>query len=459
VLEQKIDRWIQSHTDEMIAALQGAIRFPSVLDEAAEGAPFGKEIGEALNYFLEMGRRMGFRVTDFDGYAGLVEWGQGEPRLGILVHTDIVPAGDGWTYPPFGGEIHDGRIYGRGTLDDKGPAVIILYAMAALRDAGFTPKGTVQLIIGTDEEAEHRGLDYYLKKQPAPHLGFSPDGEFPVIHGEKGIIHLDMAEKVPCRGDLILSMEGGHRPNMVPQSCVCRFTRPLTAEEAGRIRGIAQEIMGEEDWVLSGDTLTVRGVAAHGSMPEMGINAIGRMLILLARAEMMPAGGLLPLLSQRVGLSYDGKGMGLDFADEATGHLTLNLGELHVGEKENRAVLDVRYPATCDGDDVLKVLTEKAAEACANLHVRVHHRPLYMEKDSEIVQKLLGVYREVTGDTTEPFTIGGGTYAREIPNAVAFGPLFPGRPDVMHQPDEYIEIGDMVQMARIYARAIARLVG
>lgn len=456
-MEQKIDRWIEEHTDEMIADLQGAIHIPSVLDEEAADTPFGQDIGEALTYFLDTGRRMGFSVTDIEGYAGVVEWGEGEPRLGILVHTDVVPAGDGWTYPPFGGEVHDGRIYGRGVLDDKGPAVSVLYAMAALKDAGFTPKGTVQLIIGTDEETEHRGLDRYLEKRPAPHFGFSPDGEFPVIHGEKGIIHLSLVETDPCDDDLIQSVEGGHRPNMVPETCTCRFTRGLTTEEADRVGSISRDMMGENDWELDGDTLTIRGIAAHGSMPEKGVNAIGRLLVLLDKAGLLPVAGLIPMLAKRVGLNYDGKAMGLDLSDAATGHLTLNLGELHINETESRAVLDVRYPATKSGDDVLAILSERAAEAGAEVKVRIHHLPLFLEKDSDIVQSLLGVYRDVTGDMAEPFTIGGGTYAREIPNAVAFGPLFPGRPDVMHQKDEYLFIDDMVQFTRIYARAIAKL--
>jgi succinyl-diaminopimelate desuccinylase len=455
-VEQKIDQWIENHTDEMVATLQGAIRIPSVLDEEAADTPFGQDIRAALTYFLDAGRRMGFSVTDIEGYAGVIEWGTGEPRLGILVHTDVVPAGDGWTYPPFGGEVHDGRIYGRGVMDDKGPAVSVLYAMAALRDAGFAPKGTVQLIIGTDEETEHRGLDRYLEERPAPHFGFSPDGEFPVIHGEKGIIHLALVETDPY-DDFIQSVEGGHRPNMVPETCTCWFTRGLTMEEADRIGSIARDMMAENDWELDGDTLTIRGIAAHGSMPEKGINAIGRLLVLLDKAGLLPEGGLISMLAKRVGLSYDGEAMGLDFSDEATGHLTLNLGEIHINATERRAVLDIRYPATKSGEDVLAILSEKAAEAGVALKVRIHHLPLYMEKDSDIVQALLGVYRDVTKDMKEPFTIGGGTYAREIPNAVAFGPLFPGRPDVMHQKDEYFPIEDLVQTTRIYARAIRTL--
>ena len=457
-MEQKIDQWIETHTDEMIGTLQAAIRIPSVLDEKATDTPFGREIGKALQFFLDTGRQMGFSVTDIEGYAGAVEWGEGEPRLGILVHTDVVPAGDGWTYPPFGGEVHDGRIYGRGVMDDKGPAVSVLYAMAALRNAGFTPRGTVQLIIGTDEETgQNRGLNRYMEERPVPHFGFSPDGEFPVIHGEKGIIHFNVAEIDPYRDDLILSVEGGHRPNMVPETCTCWFTRGLTMEEADRVGGIARDMMEEADWELLGDTLTIHGVAAHGSMPEKGINAVGRLLVLLDRAGLLPEAGLLPMLAKRIGLAYDGKAMGLDLSDATTGHLTLNLGEIHINKKESRAVLDIRYPATKSGEDVIAILSEKAEEAGAQVKVRSHNMPLYMEKDSDIVQSLLGVYREVTGDMTEPFTIGGGTYAREIPNAVAFGPLFPGRPDVMHQRDEYFSIEDLVQITRIYARAIRTL--
>lgn len=457
MLEKKIDEWIETRKQEIIEAVQGAVRIPSVLDEPAPGAPFGTEIGHALTYFMELGRRMGFAATDFDGYAGAIEWGEGEPRLGILVHTDVVPAGDDWSYAPFGGEVRDGRVYGRGTIDDKGPAVAVLYAMAALKHAGFSPKGTVQLIVGTDEETEHRGLDHYLEKRPAPAFGFSPDGEFPVIHGEKGIIHLDMVETDPAVDDLIASVEGGHRPNMVPEACTCLFARPLTTKEADRLGEAARGMMEEHAWVLDGETLTVHGVAAHGSMPEKGVNAIGRLLTLLAEARMLPDKGLVPMLTKRVGLSYDGKGMDLGLWDEATGPLTLNLGEIHIGENESRAVLDVRYPATCSSEDVLATFGEKAKEAGAVVKTRIHHLPLYMEKDSEIVQALLSVYREVTGDMKEPFTIGGGTYAREIPNAVAFGPLFPGRPDVMHQKDEYIYVDDLAQIARIYARAIQKL--
>lgn len=457
MLENTIDRWIEQHTQDIIATLQGAIRIPSVMGDPAPGAPYGAEIGRALSYLLEEGRRLGFSAADVDGQVGVVEWGTGEPRLGILTHTDVVPAQEGWTYPAYGGEIHGGRVYGRGAMDDKGPIAAVLYAMAALRDAGFTPKGTVQLIIGTDEENEHRDMEYYLVHRPAPHFGFSPDGEFPVIYGEKGIMFLDMTETDPQADALIVSIEGGMRPNVVPDECVCRFARELTPEETRRIGDAARGMMEEQAWSLGGDTLAVHGAAAHGSMPEKGVNAVGRMLILLNTAGMLAGGSFAAFLARHIGMEYDGTGMGVGFSDEATGPSTLNLGELHIGPGEARAVLDMRYPATVNGDGVLDALRARAAETGAAIHVRVHHRPLYMEKTSDIVQTLLSVYREVTADQTEPFTIGGGTYAREIPNAVAFGPLFPGRPDVMHQRDEYYSIEDLIQITRIYARAIQAL--
>jgi succinyl-diaminopimelate desuccinylase len=205
---------------DIITAIQACIQIKSVKDveHAAPGAPFGPGIQEGLEWILALGEKFGFTVKNVEGYAGHIEMGSGD-LLGILGHIDVVPEGEGWSVPPFSATIKDGKIFGRGALDDKGPSLAALFAMKAIIDAQIPLNKRVRLIIGTDEESGWADMDYYFSKEEVPQIGFAPDAEFPVIHAEKGILHLELSKSYSTAFPHLVRIHGGERANVVPDYC------------------------------------------------------------------------------------------------------------------------------------------------------------------------------------------------------------------------------------------------
>lgn len=433
-----LDKIIDIYKDKLIKSTQELIAIPSVKGEAKQGMPFGEEINRALEHALKIGEKLGFLVGNVDGYAGFIEFGQGSETLGILAHLDVVPAGDGWTYPPFGGEIHDNKIYGRGAIDDKGPAMAALFAMKAVMEAGVPVNKKVRLILGTDEESGWEDMDYYFKNQPMPDFGITPDANYPVIHAEKGIVHIELykefnsesADKSP-----IVSIKGGSRANMVPDSCICY----LKDKEK---------------------PLNVEGVSAHASMPEKGQNAIAKMLDLLNSRGLgdNDIDNFVIDLNRLIGFDTTGEGLGINLSDDVSGNLTLNLGVIDIDRNRGRAIIDIRFPVKYSQEEIMDVIEQRLNNTGIEAKALHGQDPLYVPKDHFLVKTLSRVYKEQTGQDLEPMAIGGGTYARALKTGVAFGAVFPGKPELAHQKDEYIEIDDLILNAKIYAHAIAELV-
>ena len=433
-----LDKIIDIYKDKLIKSTQELIAIPSVKGEAKQGMPFGEEINRALEHALKIGEKLGFLVGNVDGYAGFIEFGQGSETLGILAHLDVVPPGDGWTYPPFGGQIHDNKIYGRGAIDDKGPAMAALFAMKAVMEAGVPVNKKVRLILGTDEESGWEDMAYYFKNQPMPDFGITPDANYPVIHAEKGIVHIelykefsrDSADKSP-----IVSIKGGSRANMVPDSCICY----LKDKE---------------------EPLNVEGVSAHASMPEKGQNAIAKMLDLLNSRGLgdNDIDNFVKDLNRLIGFDTTGEGLGINLSDDVSGNLTLNLGVIDIDRNRGRAIIDIRFPVKYSQEEIMDVIEQRLNNTGIEAKVLHGQDPLYVPKDHFLVKTLSRVYKEQTGQDLEPMAIGGGTYARALKTGVAFGAVFPGKPELAHQKDEYIEIDDLILNAKIYAHAIAELV-
>jgi succinyl-diaminopimelate desuccinylase len=451
----------------MIRSTRELVAIPSVKGLPEPGKPFGKELHKALEYMLQLGSKMGFQTKNIDGYAGHIEFGQGDKMMGILVHLDVVPPGEGWTYPPFGAEIHDNRLYGRGAVDDKGPAVAALYAMKAVKDSGLPVNKRVRLILGTDEESGWEDLRYYFEREPMPDFGVSPDGRYPVINAEKGILHIAFRKKFSkyAYNSIGLSkMSGGQRPNMVPDKCICIFDSSANNDNIvsgikrfGNSTGYEFEITSAEN----GDLLVKSiGKPAHASAPETGHNAIGQMLAYLAGLgqEDGEIEQYLRFLQSRVGMEIHGESLGLAVEDQLSGKLTLNLGMINIDRESGEAVIDIRYPVSYKKEDVLAKIEADAAKSGIEVQVLNYQKPLYVPEDHFLVQALMRVYTKLTGQPAYAMAIGGGTYARAIKDAVAFGAVFPGKPELAHQKDEYIEIEDLMLNARIYAHAIAELV-
>lgn len=432
-----LNKFIDVYREKLIRATQELIQIPSVKAEPKLGKPFGEEINNALEYTLEKGRKLGFLVGNVDGYAGFIEFGQGSETLAILAHLDVVPEGDGWTYPPYGGEIHHNRIYGRGAIDDKGPALAALYAMKAVMESGAPVNKKVRLILGTDEESGWECMDYYFKKQPMPDLGITPDGNYPVIHAEKGIIHAQLKKNFnmgDISGSSISSLKGGSRPNMVPDRCAC----------------VMQD----------GTVISMDGVSAHGSTPDKGVNAISKTLALLNKRGLgdNPVDEFLKDLNDILGMDTRGQGLGIDLSDEVSGNLTLNLGVIDVNESFGNAIIDIRFPVTYSKEEIMDRINERLEDLGIKAEVLHSQKPLYVAKDHFLVKALSKVYEEQTGQKAEPLAIGGGTYARALDMGVAFGCVFPGKPELAHQKDEYMDIDELILNTQIYAHAIAELI-
>lgn len=400
-------------------SLSDLVSVPSVKAKAEPGKPFGAEIDRALQKMLALCGELGFKTRNVDGYCGVAEIGEGE-CFGILAHLDVVPVGGGWESDPFTLTERDGRLYGRGTCDDKGPALACLYAVKAILDEGLVPKKQIRFIFGCDEESGWGCMKYYKTKERMPDVGISPDADFPVINCEKGILHLKLSFPA-IEG--IERIEGGQRPNMVPDRC---------------------------EAVANGKSYETKGVAAHGSTPELGKNAVVDMLRKIA-SESVGAKEYVCMFEHT-----DGAGLDIDCSDEVSGKLSMNLGVVKGDESGVDFTIDIRFPITKKKDDIIAKIQEISKDLV--ITELEYQAPLYVAKDHELVTELMSAYISVTGDkTAEPITIGGGTYARALPVGVAFGISFPGEEGVAHMPNEYVSIESLKKSFEIYYRAIKSL--
>lgn len=454
---EKLYGLIDGRREALIKDLQGLIRIPSVQGPARPGQPYGENVRRAQQYMLALAGAMGFPTHDMDGQVGWCELGQGQEMVAVLCHLDVVPEGRGWTVPPFGGTVKDGRVYGRGAMDDKGPAVCALHALAALAEAGTPLRRRVRLIFGLNEETGCADMEYYLAHGgEKPVLGFTPDGEYPVINGEKGIINQVFTKTLRQTGPIRLqSLAGGEASNIVPARCEARLSCHSDAMKAVMARRAPKvACMPTPDGV----SVTAEGVGAHGGTPEKGENAIGRLMLFL---DTLPLEGELKeavaFLAHKIGLEWDGASLGLAQADDISGPLTFNLGVAGFSVNELTVQLNYRYPVTKAYEGCgPQVLAAFEGAGFRQTHLQ-HKGAIYMAPDSPLVSKLMAVYRAYTGRGDAPKAIGGGTYAKMMPNILAFGPVFPGDEVREHKPDEYMEITRLMDNAKLIAGAISAL--
>lgn len=447
--------FIEQSLPEQITALQSLVAIPSVKESPADGAPFGLPIKDALIDALYTAHKLGFEIRDIDGYAGVIEHGDGEETLGILAHLDVVPPGDGWHFPPFGGKVAGGRLYGRGAIDDKGPAISAMYALLAVKNANIPLKRKVQIILGCDEESGSECIEYFKKVEPAPTLSFSPDAEYPIVFSEKAI--LQATYRMPLHNNTAISITSGERPNVVPGKAVASL--PLSLIE-GKAPDCPDGFILSLDTDINSATITMNGVSAHASTPEQGKNALLALLQLLNGLD-LPANdaAIIRDLSSAFKMDLHGEALLLNVEDES-GILTLNPAIMEWDNDAIELTIDARIPRSLPVEKVINTLDSELGKIGLMLYSKhtapMHHMPI----DSELVSKLYNIYQLHSGDyMTKPLAIGGGTYARSFQNSVAFGCEWPGAPMVAHMPDEYIEIADMLRNTHIMADAIIALAG
>ena len=456
---------VQKQQQSLIDDTQQFLRVKSVLDETTkgDGAPFGEGIAHALSFMLEKGKQDGFVTKDLDGYAGHIEMGQGEELIGVLCHVDVVPEGDGWKSDPYAADIRNGNIYARGAIDDKGPTMAAYYAMKIVKELGLPLRKRIRMILGTDEESHWRCVEHYFRHEEMPTMGFAPDADFPIINAEKGICDIYLAQQPsPTDGEnVLLSFQSGRRLNMVPDYAKAIVQTKQAQQLAAVYEAWLQSAGYRGKANMSSDEveLELTGRSAHGSTPEKGENAGVRLAGFLAEHELDKQGAaFVRFVSQSFGSDTRGIHLGIQYNDDITGDLTVNVGLLSYRKEEGGTCgLNIRYPVTTDLKDTLRVLRNSVGAQGFEVRDISDSKPHHVDKEHVLVRTLQRVYEEQTGEKAELLAIGGGTYARSLQAGVAFGPLFPGKEELAHQKDEYIEIEDLLRATAIYAQAIYEL--
>ncbi|MCK9471034.1 MAG: dipeptidase PepV [Bacilli bacterium] len=438
----KILEAVKQNEKQLIEDLQGLLRIDSTLVENLDNpkAPFGEGIKKSLDYVLDLGSKFGFKVKNIDNLAGHIEFGEGEDIIGILCHIDVVPAVGKWTYHPYSATINDGKIYARGAIDDKGPTISSLYALKVIKDLGLKLNKRVRLIIGTDEETKWRCMDAYFKSEEMPTLGFSPDANFPVIYGEKGIMSIDLISYKSND----LEFKSGVRYNVVPDEAIANVNVDLN--EA------FNKYLSDNNF--EGDTssgLKLYGTSAHAMQPEKGVNAAINLCKFLSEHI---DNNVVKFVSEKLDDTRF-KTMNLDFSDPEMKDLTVNVAIVEIDKSSGKIGLNLRYPTNWDKEGFLRELKKQASFYALDIKVVSDQTPHYVSPDDDLVKTLHNAYIHYTNDTTTKcITIGGGTYARALKKGVAFGSMFPGREDVVHQVDEHIFIEDLIKATSIYVKAI-----
>lgn len=466
--DAQLSDWIDAHRSEIVETTQALLRIPSIESEAAPGAPFGAETRQALDNALETAAGQGLTTKNVDGYAAHAEWtapgvAADAPIVGVLAHVDVVPPGTGWSHPPFGAEIEGGKIYARGASDDKGPAMAGLWAIAALKACAVPLSHRVRLILGADEESGFGCVKYYFAHEEMPVTGFTPDAMFPLVYAEKGIANAVLSRSAWPEGERIhiVSLAGGERPNMVPDTAEAflegSLPRAAAAARLNAIVGITTEEVGDDNRLR----VAAKGVSAHGSTPDNGVNAVAVLcdaLLMLDHQE-----DQVTVIEQIQKWAADTKGekLGIAGQDDIAGPLTCNLGIAEIGGDRAALTFNIRYPVTWNSETLRGCLNAGIEGTGWTLEELTDQPSLYVPQDDPLVATLLQVYRDETGDMAAPMTMGGGTYARAMTKGVAFGASFPGKESGggAHEKDECWPVDHLIRAAKIFAKALARLAG
>lgn len=437
----------------MLNDLRKIISMPTVLNEGEDGTPFGVAIADSLKWFAERATELGLKsyFNDYYAYAETTD-GDEDNMIGIAAHLDVVPVNaDDWATNPFELVEKDGVFYGRGVADDKGPAIVCLHVLAELNKFKLNHK--VRLIVGGDEETASRGLKKYCSEQKLPICTLVPDADFPLIHSEKGILHLDFTTALqPSYG--IKQLYGGQRVNMIPDHCVLIMDRRGEAVLAlGNVAdAVKKRGLDPKDFKITenDETVTVEafGVAGHASTPKAGDNAISKIFKLLA-----PLIEFYKLDKFAADKNAD-ENLGLRISDEA-GALTMNAGMVNLDGNSLTVSMDFRLPLCVGPDRVQEALFKSLRPE--KIVVDKYAPNLFVSPDSKLVRTLLRCYSAVTGDHTGAQKTGGGTYARELPNAVAFGPVFPGTETNLHNANECIPVAHLEKLYEIYLKSVSAL--
>lgn len=450
---------IEPYKKNLLIDLEKLLLIPSVKDPetTSPDAPFGRGIQEALDYMLNLGKRDGFITKDVDHYAGHLEVGQGEKLLGILSHLDVVPAEtDQWDTPPFTPVIKDDKLFARGALDDKGPTLMAYYAVKILKELGYHFNQRIRLIYGTDEENNWQGVAHYFKKETMPDFGIVPDGIFPMIYAEKGVVSFDLNRELKSQN--LLTFQAGKAYNVVPDQACAEISYHENLEVPFTSYLDRHGLNGNFSEDGDKQILTLEGKAAHAAGPSEGINAALHLAHFLISLDLdLDAKNFLDIIENYLWQDTEGKKIGIFHQDQELGDTTLNTAFITLEDGQARLGLNWRYPASLNFNQAWSHLQDLAQKEEWQLNLISHQETSHANLDSPETKLLLDTYRKHTGDQTPPLAIGGITYGRVFDRGITFGPFFLGKPATLHQPNEYIELADLWKALEIYLDALYQL--
>lgn len=459
---------IEKYLPQIIETIQKSVQIKTVLDTPVEGGPFGQGNKDCLEYMLSVAESLGFRTVNLDGYCGYAEIGEGKDIVGIIGHLDVVPEGDGWKYPPYSGQLVDDEIWGRGTIDDKGPIIISLFAIKALMDEGLKFDKRVRVIFGCNEETGSKCMEHYLEVDEPISYGVTPDSNFPVIFAERTINNIFLSGKSEGRGKVTLEkLDGGIVINAVPD--ICRFTLKSKGLKASAsldkaMTAIANKLeeMGIEftsslksSLFASKADYIVRGKAAHGSVPHHGVNAVSHAITAM---DGVIDDDFVEFYNRTIGTTYNGEKLGC-YAEDEYGKIAVNVGLCHYENGQFEVRINSRLPFTIDTSTMVKQIENTVGEN-VKVDLKSSADGFKMDENSKMIKALMKAYSEVTGDTeSKPICSAGGTYAREFKNCVAFGPEMNGYGEmIIHEPNERISLKAIEAIFDIYFKAYRDLV-
>ncbi|GGE27686.1 dipeptidase PepV [Pullulanibacillus camelliae] len=464
--------WIkeaQQRKEDLLRDLMGLLDIPSIKDTESQSPehPMGNEVGKALNYVLNKGKDYHFETKNVDGYAGYIEYGSSEDYIGVLAHVDVVPATPSeWDTPPFEATLVGNKLFARGAIDDKGPGMAAFYALKILKELDVPLKRRIRLIFGTDEESGMSCIRHYFTKEKQPIFGFSPDADFPIIHAEKGQIHVKLVtptespnvdDKVSIR---IAQFHSGERSNMVPGQAVVQLQGEGLSSIAASFQAYCEEqhLKGEVNAHQEALTLTLYGKTVHGMAPQNGINAALELIHFLAT---LPFRGtdksFVDYCNTHLYRDPFGEALSVAYSEPTLGPLTINAGIFHYESHHLEILLNLRCPLDTDYKKTIESIANTAESYSLKVDEVRESKAHHVSPGHPMIKTMQQAYQDITGNEPTLLTTGGGTYARLMDNGVAFGATFPGKEMTAHQANEYIEIEDLILATAIYAKTLYEL--
>ena len=458
--QEAIRAWAKEHAEEMFADLQAFARIPSVsrADLAADGAPFGPDCRKMLDHAVARAKEMGFEASDNGGWYGDAWLGSREKAVGIIGHLDVVPEGEGWRLPPYSATREGDFLIGRGVGDNKSACVMGLYTMRLLRDLGLPLKKGVRVLMGCSEETGMADMKHMVETGPVPPVSLVPDSAFSVNYAQKGTLRGEMSIET---GKTLVLFEGGEVRNMVPPRA-----RAVLALPAELVRAALDESFAVEE-APEGCVVSAQGAAAHAASPERGVSAILLLASALTDADILDEKSHKAMRAVGAMCSdYYGGNAGIACEDPESGKTTMVCGVARTANGRVSLSLDCRLSIAADLPANEASFTAYAESLGMRVDELESGKPFYMPKDDPRVAVLREACRVMADYDDEPYTMGGGTYSRVVPNAITFGLAFPGRGERMevapghggaHQPDEYIYLPSLVDALQVYACAVLAL--